>query len=289
MRLESEAEVHVSANEALQLGVIGVGSMALVLTLAFALLGGETTFATSGSIQEASKLVVACLAATMAAYLAVTLKPRPRSSRIVATQDGLAIDGRAAIPASHLQKLQVLPSSDRWAVEIPRRTSLLRLVFSTRGDAERFAGALVGRDRLPAAVLRVRRKASYYVFVATISLWIVVYGALCALPGVPLLGTLLLGLLLPPALWVTLRALPSQIILREDGVAFLHPLGRTFLRREEIEKLVVADDDCLEVVLADGGSLRLPDLVNHPRDDGAHTRSASPAERLALAFEDFAT
>lgn len=280
MKMHAVAEVREVANEALQLLVLAVGSMALVFALAFALLGGETTFATTGSIETASQWVVGILVATGLAYLVASRRRPPGRFELRAAPDGLWIGDKKRLGPVAPEKVLVIASGARWAVELSGRATLVRILFDERDEAERFAGALLGRERLAAADLRVRQKASYIVFVLTISAWVLVYSAICVLPLVPVLGAILLAFLLPPALWVGLRALPAQWVVSGGSVIRQHPLGATTWPRHEIRRTLVSDDDCLELVLADGDVVRVADLVHHPRDPVV---SDSPSTRLANA------
>lgn len=281
MQLKTVAEVREVAHEALQLLVLAVGSMALVACLAFPLLGGEVTFATTGSIETASLWVIVCLIATGLAYLAASSRRRPGRFSVRAGPDGLWVEEKKRRGPVDPSRILVVAAGERWAVELEGRVTLHRLLFDDRDEAERFAGALLGRERLPAADLRVREKASYAVFVLTISLWVLVYSAICVLPLVPVAGAILLAFLLPPALWIGLLALPAQWVVAGGEVIRQHPLGNRRWQRHEIRRTLVSDDDCLELVLVDGDVHRIEDLVHHPRDPIV---SHSPSTRLAEAL-----
>src|SRR5690606_17715665 len=106
-----------------------------------------------------------------------------------------------------------------------RRHTLTRLHLRDGALAMRLGGALLGKEKLEPVASRVRRRASYYLFVGACSLWIVVYAALCVLPIAPVLGLVLTGATLPIAVWVTLRAVPAQVVVAPAGVSVLHVLG----------------------------------------------------------------
>lgn len=284
MPVEAQVERREAATELLPLIVLGVGSIALVLSLAFALLGGEATFATSGSIELAGKLVIFTLALSGLALAIALIRRRPSEAVAVASPAGLTLsDGKRSqeFPSASIRHVLVLEEAGGWVVEVERRHTLTRLHLQDGALARRLGGALLGKEELLPVASRVRRRASYYLFVGACSLWILVYAALCVLPVAPILGLLLTAATLPIAVWVTLRAVPAQVIVAPAGFSVLHVLGDRSFPLSSIEAVEVVDDGCVLLRLHDGEVHRIPELAEHPR--GPSPSGLPPAECLAQA------
>lgn len=289
MRVEAAVESREVATERLPLIVLAVGSIALVTSLAYLLLGGGLEFATTGSIQNAGRLVVATLTATAIALALALIRPRPSEAVAIGSPEGLEIrTGKRSrkIPVAAIRHVLLVRTKTGWAVEVERKNSLTRLYLAEEDEAlaGRLAGSLVGKATLQPVVERVRRRASYYLFVATCSMWIVVYAAICVIPPAPVLGLLLVAVTFPFAAWVTLRAIPAQVVISGDGLSVLHPLGNEIIPIEELERVEVVDDGCVVVHTKEGATLRIPELAEHPRDE--ITLEVPPAERLANAAQE---
>ncbi len=284
-----EVEVRQFAGDLSLLAVLGVGSIALTTSLAYALLGShDLSTSTADSIGSASAMVIGILAATIALLAVVLVKPRPFDA--VATVDGdhllLARSGgnsRRRLSLRSLRHVYPVLDGEQYAVEFERWGGSVRLLASDRVGAEELAAAILGIERAPAAMARVRSRADYYHFVTTIMIWLLVYTSLCALPPAPLLGGLLLAVSLPLAVWVTLRAVPKQVLISAAGISIVHPLATRRILLAEIAAATVVDDDCIEIEGIGGGSLRIPELVDHPHDRSV-SPSNPPAERLAAAI-----
>ncbi|HEY0840482.1 MAG TPA: hypothetical protein VGD74_09880, partial [Vulgatibacter sp.] len=258
-----EVEVREIAGELALLTVLGVASLALVAGLAYAVLGGEQDFtSTSGSIERAGRLIAFALAAGAILLAAVLIKPRPRTVVAVAAPGTLGLEraGKTRrISRSRLRSAHVVLDGDTACVELERRFSTVRLIAASRDDAERLAGAFLGTGREPAATARVRRRADYYNFLLTAWMWLVAYGCVCVLPPAPLLGAILLAIALPLTVWVTLRAVPAQVLASEKGLTILHPLQTRSVPADELAGARVIDDDRVLVILTDGKAFRIPE------------------------------
>lgn len=280
-------EVREITGELALLAVLGVASLALVAGLAYAVLGGDqAAMSTSGSIERAGRLIAFALLAGAVLLAAVLIKPRPRVVTAVAAPGELTLERagkRRRVSRRGLRGVNVVLDGDTACVELERRASTIRLVAASRDEAERLAGAFLGTGREPAATARVRRRADYYNFLVTAWMWLVAYGCVCVLPPAPLLGALLLAIALPITVWVTLRAVPAQVLASERGLAILHPLRVRRIPAEELAGARVVDDDRVLVLLTEGGALRISELVDHPHDRNVKT-SNPPAERLAAAI-----
>jgi len=280
----AEVEVREAASELGLLAVLGIASMALVAGLAYAVLGGaESTLDTSASIARAGRLIAGAVAAGFVLLALVLVKPRPRRAVAVATPQGVVVGGRP-IARRGLRSVVVVQDGDAFCVELERSLSTVRLVADSRQDAEALAGTILGRPREPAATARVRRRADYYNFLATAWMWLVTYGAICVLPVSLPLGALLTALAVPLTAWVTLRAVPAQVLVSDGGLTILHPLRSHRVSAGELAGAKVIDDDKVRIVFTSGDRLDVPELVDHPHDR-AVTTSNPPAERLAAAVE----
>jgi len=277
-------EVREAAGELGLLAVLGIASMALVAGLAYAVLGGsEFTLDTSASIERAGRLIAASLAAGFVLLALVLVKPRPRRSSAIATREGVVV-GKKRIARRGLRSVVVVEDGGAFCVELERRLSTVRLVADSREDAEALAGAILGTAREPAAAARVRRRADYYNFLVTAWMWLVTYGCICVLPVSLPLGALLTAVAVPLTAWVTLRAVPAQVLVSAGGLMILHPLRSRRVPASELAGAKVIDDDKVRILFASGARLVVPELVDHPHDR-AVTTSNPPAERLAAAVE----
>jgi len=282
--VRAEVEVREVAGELALLAVLGIASMALVAGLAYAVLGGEEhTLATSDSIVQAGRLIAGSLLGGFVLLALVLVKPRPFRAVAVASPRGVLL-GKKRVARRRLRSVVVVEDAGAFCVELERLGSTVRLVASSRADAEALAGALSGVDREPAATARVRRRADYYNFLLTAWMWCVTYGCICVLPVSLPLGALLTAIAVPLTAWVTLRAVPAQVLVSEDGVRIHHPLRSRHVPANELSGAKVIDDDKVRIVFTSGDRLDVPELVDHPHDRGV-TTSNPPAERLAAAVE----
>lgn len=284
MRVEATVERHEAATELLPLIVLGLGSIALTLVLAYTLLDGEVGFATSDNIELAGKLVILTLALSGVALAIALLRPRPSEAVAVAGPEGLTLSHgtkQHTFPTASIRHVLVLEEAQGWVVEVERRHSISRLHLRDGALAMRLGGALVGQEKLSPVASRVRRRAGYYLFVGACSLWILVYAALCVLPVAPILGLVLTGAILPIAVWVTLRAVPAQVVVSPAGVSILHVLGNRSFPLASLEAVEVVDDGCVLLRFQGGESLRIPELAEHPRSPSP--AGLPPAECLAQA------
>lgn len=283
--MKCDVEVRQAGNEILPLAVLGLTSMALVAGMAWAVQEPDT----AASITLTAKVVFAVLGGGIAAFFAVVLSlGRPRDATAEADASGLTLTAggkRKRIPAGKMRLVYVVRDGDRWSVEIERHTRVTRLLLSDRDEAERLAGALVGAERIPTALHRLRKKADYYLFVTTISLWVLVYAGLVALAFFPLFGAIVTAILLLPAVWVGLKAVPTQIVVSPRGIAFIHPFGIDQIDAAEVVNGRVVDDDAVRITLANGTSIRLDELQDHPRDREART-SQPAAERMEASLRE---
>lgn len=285
----AEVEVREIASELALLAVLGIASLALVAGLAYAVLGGsQEAHSTSESIERAGRLISFALLAGAVLLAAVLLKPRPHVAIASAAEGVLTLERagkRRRIQKRGVRGVVSVLDGDTFCVELERRASTLRLTTRSRDDAERLAGAFLGTGREPAATARVRRRADYYNFLVTAWMWLVAYGCVCVLPPSPVLGAILLAAVLPLTVWVTLRAVPAQVLVSDRGLAILHPLRSRRIPAEEIAGGRVIDDDRVLVLLTEGKGFRIPELVDHPHDRNVKT-SNPPAERLAAAIRE---
>lgn len=279
-----QAEVREVGNELLPLLVLGLGSMALVLGLAFAVQEPRPAL----SIALAGKVAVATLGASVLLLaLIFALRPRPAVVEVEATPEGVSLGSRR-IPAGKIRLAYVVRDRDRWSVELERPLGATRILLDDRDQAERLAGAILGREREPAALVRLRRKAHYYLFVGVCTLWVMVYAGLVVVPFVPVAGILMVLAILPFAVWAALAAVPTLVLLSPAGMTFLRPHRVKRIPASEIAGGREVDDDCVRVELLQGGSLRLDELNAHPRDRDAST-AAPAAGRLEAALRSLAT
>lgn len=282
--MRSRVELRRAGNEVVPLLVLGMTAVLLVLGMAYAVQEPDT----AASVILTSQVVFVTLAFGILTMGGLVLsRGRVKETEVEATPDGLVIGGALRIPRKRMRYVYVIEDEGRWSVEIEKGAGVVRLILADRDEAERLAGALVGRDHLPAALFRLRKKPHYYLFSTTCLVWIAAGSALVAFTFAPLMGAILIGCTLPPAVWITMKAVPTQIIVSSEGMAFLHPLGFKVIAAEELAGGRVVDDNAVRVFLADGGYLQLNELSDHPRNRDART-SVEPAERLEFSLTKLA-
>lgn len=282
--MKTHVEVRRAGNELLPLLVLGLTSMALVAGMAYAVQEPDT----STSILLTAQVVFAVLGAGVVAMAIVILgRGRPYDAEAHAAPGEIVLErgGRRSTVGRGARFAYVIRDGAQWSVELEERTGVTRLLVADRDVAERLAGAYAGRERVPAAIYRLRKKADYSLFVTTVTLWVLVYAGLVALPPAPVFGVILVLALLPPTVWVTLRAVPTQLLVSADGVTMIDPFRVRQIPAAEVADGRVVDDDTVRITLTTGESLRLPELADHPRDREART-SAPPAERFAASLRE---
>jgi len=282
--MKTNVEVRRAGNEILPLLVLGLTSMALVAGMAYAVQETDT----SASILRTAQVVFGVLGSGVVAMALIVLgRGRPYDATATAAPGEIAIEhgGKRKVVGRGARFVYVIRDGDRWSVELEERTGVTRLLAESRDEAERLAGAFAGRDRVPATIYRLRKKADYYLFVTTVTLWVLVFAGLVALPPAPVFGVVLLVLLLPPTAWVTLRAVPTQLLVSPDGIVMIDPFRVRQIPAAEVADGRVVDDDTIRITLTTGESLRLPELADHPRDREART-SAPPAERFEASLRE---
>lgn len=279
--MQAKVERREVGNELLPLLVLGLTSMALVLGMAYAVQEPDT----ARSVALSTQVVLVGLGLGIVAMALIHVaRGRPKDVIVEPGPDGLRIDGALKIPRRAIRWVFVLREGDFHSVEIERLTGTTRLLTTDRETAERIAGALTGRERKATAYYRLRKKANYYLFATTCSVWVLVYAGLVAFAYAPVAGLLILLFTLPPAIWVALKAVPTHVIVEPDDVALLHPLRKQVIPAEQIAGGRVVDDDTVRLDFTNGDSLRLDELADHPRDREART-SAPPAERFEASLE----
>lgn len=282
--MKANVEFRRAGNEILPLLVLALTSMALVGGMSYAVQAPDTVTSIARTVRVVFPVLGGGVLAMALLYL---LQGRPRD--VVASVEGGALfleeDGKSRRIDPRARLIYVIRDGDRWSVEIERFTGVLRLITADRDEAERLAGALVGEERLPAATYRLRRKAHYLNFVATISIWVFVYAGLVALPVAPIFGVLMVLALLPPAIWVALKAVPMLVVVGPWGLVLADPFRVRRVAREELVDGRVVDDDTVRITFANGESLRLQELSDHPRDREART-SVRPAERFEASLRE---
>ncbi|WP_373047807.1 hypothetical protein [Vulgatibacter sp.] len=280
---KANVEVRKAGNELLPLLVLGLTSMALVGGMAYAVQAPDT----ATSIARTAKVVFAVLGGGILAMVAVALsRGRPFDAVAEVTDGGVFLvhgGKRRAIPPG-FRTVYVIRDGDRWSVEIERRASVLRLLAESREEAEAIAGALAGTERIPAALYRLRKKAEYALFVSTCTLWVFVYAGLVALPEAPIFGVLFTLALLPPTIWVTLKAVPTQLVVAPYGLMIIDTWRVRQVPTAELVDGRVVDDDAVRITFTNGASLKLTELADHPRDREAKT-SSPPAERFEASLQ----
>lgn len=274
--MRSKVEIRKAGNEVLPLLILGVTSILLILGMAYAVQEPDTT----ASVILTGQVVFVTLAFGIVAISALVLgRGRVREADVEATPDGLLIDGKLSVPRKRMRYVYVIEDEGRFSVEIERGSGVTRLLTPNRDEAEKLGGALTGRDRLPTALFRLRKKADYYLFSTTCLVWIAAGSALVAFTFAPLIGAILTLCTLPPAAWITLKAVPTQLIVSSEGLALIHPLRFELVPAEQLAGGRVVDDNAVRVFLQDGGSLQLNELSDHPRNRDTRT-SVEPAVRL---------
>lgn len=274
--MRSRVEIRRAGNEVLPLLILGVTSTLLVLGMAYAVQEPDTM----ASVVLTGQVVFVTLAFGIGTMGALVLgRGRVREADVEATPDGLAIGGKLAISRKKMRYVYVIEDEGRYAVEIEGKTGVTRLISSDRDVAERLGGALTGKERLPTALFRLRKKAHYYLFSTTCLAWIAAGSALVAFTFAPVIGAVLILCTLPPTAWITLKAVPTQIIVSSEGLAFIHPLRFELVPVATLAGGRVVDDNAVRVFLQDGGSLDLNELSDHPRNRDTRT-SVEPADRL---------
>jgi hypothetical protein len=242
---------------------------------------------TSASIIRTAQVAFTVLGGGVLAMAVVVLgRGRPYDAVASATPGAIVVDrgGRRKVLGHGARFVYVIRDGDRWSVELEERTGVTRLLTSSREEAERLAGAFAGREHVPATLYRLRKKADYYLFVTTILLWILVYAGLVALAFAPVFGAIIVLALLPPTAWVTLRAVPTQLLASPDGLTLIDPFRVRQIPASQLGDARVVDDDTVRITLTTGESMRLPELADHPRDSDART-SAPPAERFEASLQ----
>jgi hypothetical protein len=282
--MKANVEVRRAGNELLPLLVLGITSMALVAGMAYAVQEADT----SASIVRTSQVVFAVLGGGVVAMALVVLgRGRPYDAIAHAEPGAITIEhgGRRKVIGRGARLVYVIRDREQWSVEIEERTGVTRLLVADRDEAERLAGAYAGRERVPTALYRLRKKADYYLFVTTCTLWVLVYAGLVALPPAPVFGVILVLATLPPTVWVTLKAVPTQLVVSPDGLTLIDPLRVRHVHADDLADGRVVDDDAIRITLKNGESLRLPELSAHPRDRDAST-SSPPAERFEASLRE---
>jgi hypothetical protein len=87
---------------------------------------------------------------------------------------------------------------------------------------------------------------------------------------------------LPIASFVTLKAVPTQIVVEPRGITLLHPLRIDSIPAAEVVGGKVVDHDTVRIDLV-SRSLRWPELADHPHDRDVRT-SEEPADRLEASL-----
>lgn len=282
--MKANVEFRRAGNEMLPLLVLALTSMALVGGMSYAVQAPDTVTSIARTVRVVFPVLGGGILAIVLLFLA---QGRPRD--VVASVEGgelfLEEGGRRRRIAPRARLVYAIRDGDRWSVEIERYTGVLRLITPNRDEAERLAGALVGQERLEAATFRVRRKAHYFNFVGTISIWVFVYAGLVALPAAPIFGAIMVAGLLPPAIWVALRAVPMLVVVGPWGLVLADAFRVRRVERAELVDGRVVDDDTVRLTFASGESLRLQELSDHPRDREART-SVRPAERFEASLRE---
>ncbi len=282
--MKANVEVRRAGNELLPLLILGTTSMALVGGMAFAVQEAHT----ATSILRTAQVVFAVLAAGILAMALVVLgRGRPYDAVAHAAPGEITLEhgGKRKVVGRNARLVYVIRDRERWSVELEERAGVTRLLVADRDEAERLAGVYAGRERVPTALYRLRKKADYYLFVTTCSLWVLAYAGLVVLPVVPVVGVLLVLATLPPAVWVTLRAVPTQLLVSDDGLTMIDPFRVRQVPAADLVDGRVVDDDTVRITLRNGESLRLPELADHPRDRDART-SSPPAERFEASLKE---
>lgn len=291
LKFEGAVEVRESAAELPLLMMAGLGSMTLVAALAYSLLDpNDSGHETTGSIIFAGKLIIWSLSAFGVALVALLIKPRPYDGQAIADVDGVELirgGKRRKIAARSLRSVRAILDGDHAYVELERRLSVVRLRPAGIEEAERLAGVLVGREELPVATVRVRRRASYPLFISTVSSWVMVYTSLCALPLLLWLGAILTIITTGIAGWITARAFPTQILVSREAITFLHPLRTSQVPLEQVAGARVVDDNAVAIIDRQGGAAVIDHLADHPLDR-AVTAAYPPSQRLAEGIQALA-
>lgn len=289
MEFRGRVLVRERASEVPLLLMAGLGSMAMVAGLAYALLGSsDQGLSTSDSIVFAGQMVIASLIATGVVLLWLLIRPRPYEANAIASPEGLVLETERTLrrlPIRRIRGLRVIIDGGEACVEFEKGTGSVRLFPSNQEEAEELAGALLGRERLPAAIVRIRRRSSYPLFITTISSWVLVYTSLCALPPAPLLGAILVAISLPVAVWITLRAIPMQLLVSAEGLSMVHPLSAERIPLAELAGAEVTDDSSVRVDLSTGERMEFHHLADHPLDARV-TAANPPAVRLAAGIRE---
>ena len=278
--METRVEVRKAGNELLPLLVLGLTSFALVGGISFAIRLEDT----AESITASAQVAVTVLSLGALAMFAIILsRGRPYETTAHFAPGTVRLGDHERVKPG--RAIFVLRDGDRYSVEVEYLASTLRLLCDDRDAAERLAGALAGKERVPTALYRLRKKADYYLFATTCCIWVLGFVGLVALPFVPVAGVVLLVISVPPAVYVTLKAVPTQVVVAPDAITLLHPLRVQRIPAIEVTSGRVVDDDSVRIDLRSGESLRLRELSDHPRDREA-TTSAPAAERLASALRE---